>query len=262
MTPTAPWLAHTHINTKFTPHKNRTSTSHQEIKKFFNKVHIYDSPRNNPQLKNKKDDNFMPSQFNFIASDPVVINTLTEEEINEVSTWQNDYPEFKFEFHTMHEAGWPCYLREPNGPNRGLPKVNLKNYCGQLLQGESVRSQECSSEFMRVISGNLELFQKLAKEYYEGKEVNIELKKFWYVKYKCAYSKKAPLIIIQLPARGQAIAEIFWLNMQNWAKKPECVLHKHTSCMLPATLEPFDKGEIKEFNYTYRYKDNGEIEEI
>ena len=91
----------------------------------------------------------MPEQFHFHRNDPTVTAALSVSDIGEVAVWQGQTSDFLFEFHTMHEAGWPCYLREPNGPNRNLPKLNLKTgaWTGTLLQGASVRNQQNAQEF-------------------------------------------------------------------------------------------------------------------
>jgi len=62
----------------------------------------------------------MPEQFHFNRTNPTVTAALTPQEINAVTRWQRSPEGFLFEFHTMHEAGWPCYLREaaPTGDSR------------------------------------------------------------------------------------------------------------------------------------------------
>ena len=68
----------------------------------------------------------MPDFFEFKRNDPYVTARLTQLEINGVRAWQSDRLDYQFSFHTQHEAGWPCYLSEPDGPGRNLPKINLK----------------------------------------------------------------------------------------------------------------------------------------
>lgn len=68
----------------------------------------------------------MPKQFRFEPTHPYVASVLTATEIANVTRWQAAERDFQFEFHTTHVLGWPCYLREPDGPSRNLPKINMK----------------------------------------------------------------------------------------------------------------------------------------
>ena len=67
----------------------------------------------------------MPQFFEFKRNDPYVTQHLTRGEIAGVRRWQSDLLAYQFSLHTQHEAGWPVYLSEPNGPNRNLPKINV-----------------------------------------------------------------------------------------------------------------------------------------
>ena len=67
----------------------------------------------------------MPTHFNFLSDDETVLAGLDATTRDEVTQWQNARLAYQFSFHTQHEAGWPCYLKEPNGPGRNLPKMNL-----------------------------------------------------------------------------------------------------------------------------------------
>ena len=109
----------------------------------------------------------MPEQFKFVRTNSTVTKALSRNEILAVTVWQDGASDFQFEFHTQHEAGWPCYLREPDGPNRGLPKLNLKGdaWTGTLLQPGEVRDQDKSQEFQNVITANLEAFRKMAQAF-------------------------------------------------------------------------------------------------
>jgi len=87
-------------------------------------------------------------QFHFQRTNETVTKALTPEEINGVLTWQTNLG-FEFEFHDMHEAGHPCYLRERDLPRRGLPKINLLDYDGVMYQQDQVRVQENMIESRR-----------------------------------------------------------------------------------------------------------------
>ncbi|MDE3179863.1 MAG: hypothetical protein KGM47_09410 [Acidobacteriota bacterium] len=175
----------------------------------------------------------MPEDFEFKRTDRYVQRLLTQQEINQVQHWQSDRLDYQFSFHTQHEAGWPCYLKEPDGPNRNLPKINLKVPTNppQLLQGDSVRNNNAGADFRDVIRANVLLFQKLARAYYEPDDVqNVALPQK-VVRFTCTTSRQAKAVDVKLPSRAQPIPDTFWLNMQRYAHKPDCPLHKNSRCM-------------------------------
>jgi hypothetical protein len=175
----------------------------------------------------------MPEQFHFHRDDPTVAAALSHHEIAQVNVWQGETSDFEFEFHTQHEAGWPCYLREPDGPGRNLPKLNLKGdaWTGTLLQGESVQDQRKAQEFRHVITNNLAAFRKMADRFYEGVEVATAVSSAWFVKFTCTKDVRAKPVFIRLPDRGQILGTSFWSNMQRTAKKPPCPVHKNAMCL-------------------------------
>lgn len=203
----------------------------------------------------------MPDFFEFKRNDAYVSARLTQAEINGVQTWQSDRLDYQFSFHTQHEAGWPCYLSEPNGPGRNLPKINLKVPTNPpaLLQGESVRNNDVGGDFRDVIRANVALFQKLAKAYYEGQEQAQVASAKWVVLFKCRNDRNAKPVAIKLPARAQAIPAAFWPNFKALAKKPNCPLHKTVSCLVDelGELSAADAAKVKKF-----YDDNGEIQDL
>lgn len=174
----------------------------------------------------------MPEQFKFHRNNSTVIAGLTRNEIQAVTVWQGD-SDFQFEFHTQHEAGWPCYLREPDGPNRNLPKLNLKGdaWTGTFLQGSSVRDQDKATEFRNVITANLAAFRKLAQRFYEGVEEVKTSGPAWFVKFSCTKAaKQAKPVYVRMPSEGQNLGAAFWSkNRQTKATKPTCTLHKNKS---------------------------------
>lgn len=203
----------------------------------------------------------MPDFFEFKRNDPYVVQKLTQAEINRVQTWQSDRLDYQFSFHTQHEAGWPCYLSEPDGPGRNLPKINLKVPTNPptLLQGESVRDNAVGADFRDVITANIPLFQKMAKAYYEGQEKVAVASSKWVVQFKCNKDKNAKPIEIKLPPRAQTIASTFWANFKGFAKKPNCAFHKNALCLDELVLEltATDAAKVKKF-----YDDNGEIQDL
>lgn len=203
----------------------------------------------------------MPDFFEFKRNDPYVVQRLTQAEINGVQTWQSDRLDYQFSFHTQHEAGWPCYLSEPNGPGRNLPKINLKVPTNPpaLLQGESVRNNDIGTDFRDVIRANVALFQKLARSYYEGQEQAQVVRASWAVMFKCRNDRNAKPVAVKLPVRAQAIPETFWANFKAFAKKPNCPLHRNASCLSEALQElaATDAAKVKKF-----YDDNGEIQDL
>jgi hypothetical protein len=200
----------------------------------------------------------MPEQFHFHRDDPTVVAALTPHEIAQVTVWQGQTSDFEFEFHTQHEAGWPCYLREPDGPARNLPKLNLKGnaWTGTLLQPESVRDQHNAQEFERVITDNLEAFRKMARRYYEGVEVVNAAAPAWFVKFTCMKDQRTKPVFIRLPDRGQVLGATFWSNMQRTAKKPPCPMHKNSMCLDGVAVQLQGQDLIKN---PLRYDDNFEF---
>jgi hypothetical protein len=182
----------------------------------------------------------MPTHFNFNDDDDYVCSVLDEESRNSVETWQSVRYDYQFSFHTQHEAGWPCYLKEPDGPNRNLPKMNLKGdaYQGVVLQGISVVDNHCGSDFKRVIVANVEAFRSLAERYYEGEdedeEIEVHRPPVLVVSFKCGRGHQAHRgreQRIKLPPDGQSIATIFWANFKRYAVVPNCTQHRNSDCM-------------------------------
>jgi hypothetical protein len=175
----------------------------------------------------------MPEQFHFNRTNTTVSAALTAQEINAVTRWQRAPEGFLFEFHTMHEAGWPCYLREDGGPNRGLPKINLLDYNGQMLQQGEVIDRRNQAEFEAVIAANLEAFRKMARRYYVGVEVAPRTgTPGWYVSFTCSRHGRQNPVYVRLPERGQGLGAMFWENMKRTAGKPICNQHKGSDCMV------------------------------
>lgn len=203
----------------------------------------------------------MPEDFEFKRTDRYVLRLLTQDEINRVHVWQSERLDYQFSFHTQHEAGWPCYLKEPDGPNRNLPKINLKVPTNPpaLLQGDSVRNNDVGADFRDVIRANVPLFQKLARAYYDAEEVRQVAAAKKVVRFTCSLSRQAKAVDLKLPARADPIPETFWLNMQRYAKKPECPLHKKPACMVGEVVElsALDAAKVKK-----QYDNNGEIVDL
>lgn len=202
----------------------------------------------------------MPDNFEFKSNDPYVVQNLTPQEIGTVTVWQSDDLDYEFSFHTQHEGGWPCYLKEPNGPNRNLPKINLKVPTTpiSLLQGESVRQITVGQDFKAVITANLALFQKLARLYYEGVEVQQVRRPAWVVSFQCKTDKHAKAVQVKLPESAQGLGTMFWLNFRRFATVPKCPLHRVSTCLEPSVvqLKHEDAAKVKK-----RYDLNGEIED-
>lgn len=203
----------------------------------------------------------MPEQFRFNRNDPTVVAALTQNQIAQVRVWQNETSDFQFEFHTQHEAGWPCYLREPNGPNRNLPKMNVRegSWTGQMLQGSSVRDQRNGQEFINVITNNLDAFRRMASRFYVGVEVVNAVASAWFVQFTCQTDKKAKPVFVRLPERGQIIGPTFWSNMQRMAHKPKCPLHRRDACLDGGVLVQLQGQEA--VKQQLRYDDNFEVSE-
>lgn len=199
----------------------------------------------------------MPEQFKFNRSHRTVLAALTTNEIKKVIVWQGQASDFSFEFHTQHEAGWPCYLREPDGPKRNLPKLNLKQWTGGLLQGESVKDKKKGIEFKNVITNNLAAFQKMAKRFYEGVEEVNTVRLVWFAKFTCTLIKQPKPVFIRLPDRGQGLGSIFWSNMQNRAEKPRCQVHKNSTCLDGGVAVQLQSQEA--IKHKLKYDDSGKI---
>lgn len=201
----------------------------------------------------------MPDYFEFRKDNPYIVKRLTQGEINGVQRWQSSKTAYQFSFHTQHEAGWPCYLSEPNGPNRNLPKINLKVPTNPpvVLQGESVKDKDVGADFRDVIRANVALFQKLAKSYYEPEEQVQVVRSTWVVSFDC--NKGGSSVVVKLPLRAQIIPQAFWANFKRFAKTPVCPVHKSSFCL---------QGELKELKgndavkVKKLYDDNGEVQEI
>ncbi|MBU2986520.1 hypothetical protein KO528_14245 [Saccharophagus degradans] len=198
----------------------------------------------------------MPRQFTFTRENAEVRKALSPEQLAAVRQWQNERLDYQFEFHTQHMAGWPCYLREPDGPNRNLPKVNLKEYIGQLLQGSSVRTQANVNDFEAVIAANIDAFKAMAELFYEGEEVATSTEPTWHVEFACNRDKKAKTVFIRLPSRAKALGATFWDNMKSRAEKPNCPLHRNARCLddTAVQLEPAEARKVTKY-----YNDNSEI---
>src|SRR5215472_13736908 len=200
----------------------------------------------------------MPDYFRFRADSPYVLAGLTQQEINGVQTWQNQTLDYEFSFHTQHEAGHPCYLAEPDGPRRNLPKLNVKEGSRlEMLQQGSIRSQACGDDFEAVIRANLALFRKLAGAYY-AEAVRKQTAAKWVVDYCCAKQRgKAVLRYLfpeDLAARVQTdgnrieYAQLLWPNFKarsgSLYRKPSCPQHKNTDCIAEVlTLLPANSRE-------------------
>ncbi|HTS25519.1 MAG TPA: hypothetical protein VMH81_06575 [Bryobacteraceae bacterium] len=202
----------------------------------------------------------MPEFFEFKRNDPYVVRHLSGGEITGVRRWQSDRLTYQFSFHTQHEAGWPCYLSEQNGPGRNLPKINLKVPTNPpaLLQGDSVRDNAIGADFRDVIIANVALFQKLASAYYEGTEQAPVQTPGWVVAYPCTLDRSNTRIVyVKLPLRAAPIPEAFWANFSRFARKPKCPMHKNSECMGDPKLKQIQYNEF--VKVTNRFDDNGEV---
>jgi hypothetical protein len=198
----------------------------------------------------------MPEFFEFKRNDPYVLRHLTQGEIAGVRRWQSDRLTYQFSFHTQHEGGWPCYLSEPNGPNRNLPKINVKVPTNPpaFLQGESVRNNAVGADFREVVRANIPLFQKLAEPFYEGVEAPAQVTP-WVVAYQCTLDRNPRFVYVKLPERAKSIPEAFWANFQQFAQKPNCTLHKNSNCMGAPNFQQIAYNDF--INVTNRFDDNG-----
>lgn len=211
----------------------------------------------------------MPTHFEFQDDDEYVRSVLDEEARAEVVTWQSARLDYQFSFHTQHEGGWPCYLKEPDGPNRNLPKINVKeeSYTGALLQGSSVKDNHVGTDFKRVIIANIEKFRLLAERYYEGEdededEVEIHRPPVWIVSFTCGQGRaphQGREQRVRLPTGVQGIATGFWANFGRWAEIPDCTLHRNKDCMTGQAIavNDLDAEDVQKI-----YNRNGEIGDV
>lgn len=66
--------------------------------------------------------------FNFTANDAVVTALLTPAEIEECERWQTYLDAYTFEFHPLHQTGYPIYFRpDGNTDSSNIPKIDTKN---------------------------------------------------------------------------------------------------------------------------------------
>jgi hypothetical protein len=203
----------------------------------------------------------MPDFFEFKRDNDYVRQRLTPDEIAGVNRWQSDRLNYRFSFHTQHEAGWPCYLSEPDGPKRNLPKVNLKVPTNPpvLLEPTSVVDNHAGVDFRDVIRANVPLFQKLARSYYEPTGTAETRGPTWVVVYKCQKASQAKPVGVRIPQSGQVIGQTFWLNFRQYAKAPSCPMHRNPDCMIPE-LTSIPANDVAKV--TKRFDLNGTIEDI
>lgn len=203
----------------------------------------------------------MPAFFTFTNTDPYVTERIPEIELAGVTVWQNARLEYQFSFHTQHEAGWPCYIKEPTGPRRNLPKINLLVPTDPLtiLEGGNVRVAANGKDFKAVIAANLAIFQTLAEGYYEGEEVEeVKIPDVWIATFECTNVKKNPCVKrVRLPDRAQAIGDAFWANYKYIAVAPVCSVHKNNVCMKATKCEAVPAAESIEV--TLGYDEYGDV---
>jgi hypothetical protein len=204
----------------------------------------------------------MPAFFKFTRTSEYVLDQLTGDLFNAVETWQDERLDYEFSFHTQHEAGWPVYLVEPDGPSRNLPKINVKvpTKPPKLLQEASVQKPAVSEDFTAVVRANIPAFQALADLYYTGREVEVVRLSSWVVVFKCnAKRSHAKPIQVELPKAGQQLGETFCANFKRFAKVPKCPVHKVQECIYSevVSIAPEDLAKV-----TQQYDRNGEIREL
>ncbi|MCU0909453.1 MAG: hypothetical protein MUF73_18955 [Rhodobacteraceae bacterium] len=210
----------------------------------------------------------MPEQFRFEATAPLITGAFTQAEINDVppQNWQTSTRDFLFEFHTMHPLGWPCYLREPNGPPDGLPKMNVRteSWTGEVLAGKSVRNLANGADFKRVVTANVAMFRRLAERFYIGvEEVKPPSVRTWYVRFQCTKVATAKPNHGRLPVNGQAVGAHYWANMRTIANglgKPPCPVHKNGLCMDQGTAVALTEAEA--VGITLQYDANFDLVKI
>lgn len=201
----------------------------------------------------------MPEFFEFKRADPYVVRHLTGPDIAGVRRWQSDRLDYQFSFHTQHEAGWPCYLSEPDGPGRNLPKINVRapTTPPALLQGESVQDQAVGADFRDVIRANIPMFQTLARVYYEGDvEARVQVPG-WAIAFTCTTPPlaRARTVLVRLPDRARPIPEAFWANFSKFAKKPKCPTHRVNTCMGAGVAQQVPYNEF--VNIALQFDENG-----
>ncbi len=116
----------------------------------------------------------MPEYFAWSDTDPYVKSVLTKEEIDKVGFWSKE--EYEFSIHDGHE-GWPLYVVPPGKRGKQpMPKIFLApaSYNGVLhdkggwLAGQRAvkTGSSIQADAKNVVAKNLELFRKIAKNYY------------------------------------------------------------------------------------------------
>jgi len=200
----------------------------------------------------------LPQHFHFRPDDAYVTAHLSPNDIQNIQVWQDEGLAYQFSFHTQHEAGWPCYLVEPDGPNRNLPKINLKvPGNAPLLEGGNVRDNHVGADFAAVIRANIAHFQTLAAAYYDVETDEPVAGPLWVVRYTCNRDRRAPVLTFGLPRRAQGnMASAFWSNMKGRTTKPTCRLHRNSGCLDEAVvlLQANEASAIKT-----HYNDSGEV---
>jgi hypothetical protein len=201
----------------------------------------------------------VPEFFEFKRNNAYVIRHLTAGEITGVRRWQSDRLNYQFSCHTQHEAGWPIYLSEPNGPGRNLPKINVRVPTNPpaLLQGASVRDNAIGLDFREVITANIPLFQKLAEAYYEGAAQAPVQVPGWVVAFQCTLDRHPRFVYVKLPEAARAIPETYWANFQRFAQKPVCTLHRNANCMGAPNLQQIPYNDFT--RVTLRFDGNGDV---
>jgi hypothetical protein len=183
----------------------------------------------------------VPDVFNFTRLDPRIVADLTIAEINGVTTWQSEALDYKFEFHTMHTIGYPVYLREGAINLRSnLPKIDTKDKTAttfNVVNRDQINSRECLADFENVVAANFPLFQKLAKVYYDGKEVVATTPTAPMLVFRCTKVATVKPIHVRIPKDKELIGEVWWANARQHANKPPCRMHRTSDCL--------DKGKIE-----------------
>lgn len=110
----------------------------------------------------------MTVYFQFTSTDPFVTGAygLTGPEITAVKTWQNTIHDYVFSFHTSHDKGWPVYVTNRKGKN--MSKFNLNSSTPTAFVDNGSVSKAEYEDAQAVINANLEVFKKMAKNFYEG----------------------------------------------------------------------------------------------
>jgi hypothetical protein len=183
----------------------------------------------------------VPDVFNFTRIDPRIVADLTTTEINGVTTWQSETLPYEFEFHTMHTIGYPVYLRESAiNLKSNLPKIDTKDKTAttfNVVNREQINSQACLADFENVVRANFPLFQKLAKVYYDGKEVATTPTAPMLV-FRCTKVATVKPMYVRIPKDKELMGEVWWANARQHAKaKPKCRKHNSSDCL--------DKGKIE-----------------